>query len=182
MRCGRCGMDLSEELWVEDDHPILHIVIPATSTVVAVEKPVKIVDNKIITLAWCKDVVGTKVNPTHQFKNWLYLWMEGNLPPGVFGIDRLVDRLYRDLVAAQYKITKEEKPKVKIENSPPGLFDRQSETPQRDEETAYRITRDQARDVAIRSGLDVNTVMDLLEKGWIYRLEVDKPDKWVKEF
>lgn len=73
------------------------------------------------------------------------------------------------------------KPKVKIENDPPGLFDQQSKTSEQDL-TTYKMSIDRLRDVAIRSGLGIDTVKDLLEKGWTYRLEVDQPDKWVKEF
>lgn len=46
----------------------------------------------------------TKPQDDIRFKNWLIYWMEENMP---WQKVDLVDKLYQDLVAAQYKITKE---------------------------------------------------------------------------
>lgn len=47
---------------------------------------------------------------------------------------------------------------------------------------ATKIIDNIAIDVAIECGLNVETIKDLLEKGWYYRKELREPDKWVKLF
>lgn len=43
----------------------------------------------------------------------------------------------------------------------------------------YKITLEQIKDVANRTGLELDTVEDLLEKGWMFTEKYDTTHVWV---